>query len=376
MKQAPFRYGVLAEGPTFTNRAEETRRLVTNFENGINTILVSPRRWGKSSLVKHAAAKVTRRKVRFCFIDLFNIRTEEEFYEVLSREVLKASSARWQQLVKDAGTFFKQLVPKFNVSPDPSAEVSISMDWQEVKKQPSEILDLAEAICKSRNISLVICMDEFQNISFFDDAVGFQKKLRAHWQHHQHVSYCLYGSRRHMLLEFFTEPSMPFYKFGDLLFLEKIGEKHWVPFIKERFRSTGKKITETLALEITAAMENHPYFVQQLAQQVWLMTEESVSARIVAAARTALLQHHHFLFQREVDQLTTPQVNFLGAMIDGVEKFTASDTVKTYKLGTAGNVKRIRESLVNREIIDHEGGRLVFLDPLFKMWLAEVYFGS
>ena len=99
------------------------------------------------------------------------------------------------------------------------------LDWKEVKKGQDEILDLAENICKNKKIKVVVCIDEFQNIAFFDEPLAFQKKLRAHWQHHKQTSYCLYGSKRHLLMDIFSSQSMPFYKFGDVIFLEKIKEK-------------------------------------------------------------------------------------------------------------------------------------------------------
>jgi uncharacterized protein len=377
MQTAPFRYGTLAEGTEFTNRTEETKRLVNNFRSGINTILISPRRWGKSSLVKHAAQQVdTKSKICFCFIDLFNIRTESEFYEVLSREIIKSGNPKWKLWLKDAGKFFKQLMPVFNISADPNKDLTISLNWEEVKKHPSEILNLSEAICKARKIKMIVCMDEFQNISFYDDPLAFQKKLRSHWQHHKLVSYCLFGSRRHMLMEFFTQASMPFYKFGDIIFLEKISEKYWIPFIQKRFRDTGKQITGDIARSIAVAMENHPYFVQQLSQQAWFLTYKNCTADIVETAIQNLLQQHNFLFQREVDQLTTPQVNFLHAMLQNIDQFTSAENVRKYKLGTAGNVKRIREALENKELIDTTAGKPEFLDPLFRQWLQKLYFKS
>ena len=97
------------------------------------------------------------------------------------------------------------------------------------------------------------------------DSLDFQKKLRAHWQLHQHVTYCLYGSKRHMLMEVFSSPSMPFYKFGDIIFLEKIKENDWIEFITKRFNDTGKSIDIENAANIAKHCENHPYYVQQLA---------------------------------------------------------------------------------------------------------------
>src|SRR5690606_24732 len=170
---------------------------------------------------------------------------------------------------------------------------------EDVKKDPADILNLAEAICKERGIQIVVCIDEFQNISFYDDPLAFQKTLRSFWQHHRHVSYCLYGSKRHMLMEFFTDSSMPFYKFGDLFFLEKITTRYWIPFIQKRFADTGKQISSPLAEKIAMQMDNHSYYVQQLAQQAWLNSGKKCTESAIRTALETMVRHHHFLFQRE-----------------------------------------------------------------------------
>lgn len=100
----------------------------------------------------------------------------------------------------------------------------MGFDWDVVEQSPGEILDLPERLSKEKNIRFVICLDEFQNISFFDNPLGLQKKFRSRWQHHQLASYCLYGSKRHMMMEIFENSSRPFYKFGDVFFLEKIAD--------------------------------------------------------------------------------------------------------------------------------------------------------
>jgi hypothetical protein len=108
MQKAPFTFGTIARGEDFTDRIEESRRLVANFHNGVNTVLISPRRWGKSSLVRHAAQQtmLDRKDLFFCFIDLFNVRTEADFYHTLSREVIKCSSSKWQNTLTETGKFF------------------------------------------------------------------------------------------------------------------------------------------------------------------------------------------------------------------------------------------------------------------------------
>lgn len=47
-----FVYGMSVAGNNFTDRIEETKRIKADLEHGINVILISPRRMGKTSLVK------------------------------------------------------------------------------------------------------------------------------------------------------------------------------------------------------------------------------------------------------------------------------------------------------------------------------------
>lgn len=371
----PFVFGKVATGASFTNREKEQNQLFSNFSSGVNTIIISPRRWGKSSLVTVAANSFRRKNPNtiFCFLDLFNVRNEQEFYSYFTKEILRISFRKWEELIHSAKSFFKQIAPKFNIGIDPSSEFSVSLDWKEVKKSPEEILNLPETISKKKNIKIIVCIDEFQNISYFDDAVAFQKKLRASWQHHNIASYCIYGSKRHMMTALFEDKSMPFYKFGNVIFLEKISESYWVEFIVKNFKETGKLISENIAHTIAQKMENHPYFVQQLAHNVWEITKKLCTEKELNIAIDNLITQHTILFQREVDNLTNPQVNFLKALCDGVTKFSSTDTLRKYQLGTSGNVNRIKESLVKKEIIDINQNKIDFIDPLFKQWFIRIF---
>ena len=274
--ETPFVFGRIASARNFTDRIKETERLAFNFSSSVNTILISPRRWGKSSLVKYAAeiTQSSDKGIIFCFIDLNNVRTEEQFYNYFATSVLRSSSNKVKDLMDNVGTFLGRFIPNVTMSPGPDVEFKLGMDWKEVKKDPDDILNLAEKIASKKKIKFIICIDEFQNIAGFENPLDFQKKLRSHWQTHKSTSYCLYGSKRHMMMEVFTSPEMPFYKFGDILFLEKIAAEDWIPFIQKRFEETGKKIKSDEARLIAILADCHPYYVQQLAQQSWFRTEK------------------------------------------------------------------------------------------------------
>ncbi len=375
--EAPFIFGKIAESNHFINREKDVEKLKVNLLSGINTMLISPRRWGKSSLVNHAAGqlKSENKDIRFCFIDLFNVRSEIEFYEDFATQLIRVTSTKWEDWIKNSKKFFLNLIPRFTFGVDPLNDFKISFDWKELKKSQNEILNLPQRISTAKNIRVVVCIDEFQNITNFDQSLEFQKKLRSVWQKHQYVAYCLYGSKRHMLTDIFENKSMPFYKFGEVLFLKKIDEVHWIEYIVNQFITTKKAITEKLAARIAQLMENHPYFVQMLAKNVWQNTQTICDENIISATLDELLEQHSLMFQRELDNLTNKQVNFLKALAEGVTQFSAKDTLANYDFGAQSNITKIKTTLESREIIDLWGKQIEFIDPLFKLWFKKVYLG-
>ena len=114
MKDSPFIYGAIVSERSFTNRETETARLRSNLLNGINTMIISPRRWGKSSLVEKVIADINKKqkKTKTIIIDLFSVSGEEDFLETFAREIIKASASRWQEWMSSGKDFFKKLLPK------------------------------------------------------------------------------------------------------------------------------------------------------------------------------------------------------------------------------------------------------------------------
>ena len=372
----PFVYGKLPEEIDFTNRAKEIARLKNNFNSLVNTIIISPRRWGKTSLVKQASRLAVKesKNLKIVHLDIFNIRSEYEFYLLLANEVLKAASSGWNEMVKNTRHFLKQLIPQISFSPDMQSKVSFSIGWEELQKHPDDILNLAENVALKKDLNIIICIDEFQNIALFDQPDAFQRKLRSHWQTHQKTAYCLYGSKQHMLLDVFSNYAMPFYKFGDILFLEKIAAEEWVSFIQKRFQDTGKEISSSDAERIAVLAENHSYYVQQLAQQVWFRTEKRATDQIVENAFEDIINQLSLLFVNMTEVLTTRQLSLLEAILKQEKQLTAKATLANYNLGTSANVIQLKRRLIELDVIDEIQGKLEFLDPMYKHWLATRYF--
>ena len=378
MMETPFIFGKIATEKNFTDREKETADLVRNFTSLINTIIISPRRWGKSSLVNKAAKLAMNQdsRLRICYIDLFNVRDEEHFYSLLAQKVISATSTKWEEAVASAKSMFSHLVPKISIGSDPTNEVSIDFDWETVKQNPDEVLDFAEKIAQKKGLKIVICVDEFQNISEFTDADYLQKKLRSHWQRHQSVAYCLYGSKRHMMMEVFTNSSKPFYKFGNLMFLDKIDTHCLVEFFQRRFADTNKRINDDAANLIVQLVENHPYYAQQLAQQSWLRTKDVCRVEIVREAHAALVEQLSLLFVTITETLTTQQLNYLKALIAKEKAITSTDVMHRYKISSTTSIARSKAALIKNDILDNKAGEISFQDPIYAYWLKTEYFAK
>ena len=368
--EQPFIFGRSVTGQYFTDREQETTKLVNNFKYGVNTILISPRRYGKTSIVKRAIEKSRHEDLLIVFADIFSSRNPEEFCRIFADCLIKQTSSKIEEWVADAKRFLSGLAPRFNISPDPMGEISFSFGIKPSPPDIDYILDLPEKIAKEKNKRIVVCIDEFQQIGEYPDSLHFQKILRTHWQHHQLSSYCLFGSKKHMMNELFEKQSNPFYKFGDVINLKKINREHWVKYILNRFKDTGKKIQPQIAEELCRLTDDYSSYVQQLALLLWFNFDETRQLESLKKSFEELLDHSSVLFEQQTQNLSAYQMNFLKALIEGVENnFTKKEFLERYNLGTPGNLIRLKSSLIKKELIDVAEGRYFISDPVLKEWL-------
>ena len=124
----PFVFGVAASGENFTDRKKETQRLLLNFTHGINTILISPRRWGKTSLVKKVATLADTGNRRVVYLDIFSCRTEQDFYKMFATAILKQTSSRLDEWIENTKLFLTRISPKITMGTDPINDFSISFE--------------------------------------------------------------------------------------------------------------------------------------------------------------------------------------------------------------------------------------------------------
>ncbi len=375
MENKPFIFGVATSGDNFTDREKETGRLLSNFRHGVNTVLISPRRWGKTSLVQKAYHLAQSDKLKIIYMDIFSCRSEHDFYDTFASAVIKQTSSKAEEWLDNIKLFLSRVSPRISIGADPMTDFSISLEMNPKSIDIDEILQLPEKIARKKNCNIVICIDEFQQIAEFKDSKTFQKRLRSVWQLQKSVSYCLFGSKKHLMNELFEKKSLPFYKFGDSIYLKKIETKDWIDYVCNRFEATGKQISKDLAEKICKMVDNHSSYVQQLAWLVWIHTEIIATENDFLSACQDIIDQNTPLFEKQIESLTTYQMNFLRAIIDGVHsEFTTQEILHKYQLGSSANVSIIKRALVKKEIIEIEKHQVIIMDPVMAMWLKrELY---
>ena len=370
MENKPFVFGVAASGDNFTDRESETARLLTNFRSGVNTVLISPRRWGKTSLVRKVCRLAQTDELKIVYLDIFSCRSDADFYDAFASAVLKQTSTKVEEWMENIRQFLSRISPKISLGADPAADFSFSLELTPKREDIDEILQLPEKIAEKKGCRIVVCIDEFQQIGEFKDSKTFQKRLRSVWQLQKHVSYCLFGSKKHLMNELFECKSLPFYKFGDAIYLQKIATADWVGYIRSRFEATGKSIPAELAEEICRRVDNHSSYVQQLAWLVWTRTGKEATRQELEAAFQDIIDQNTPLFEKQTESLTSFQMNFLRAVIDGVHsEFTTQEVMRKYQLGSSANVSIIKRALIKKELIEIDKRKAVIPDPIMKVWL-------
>ena len=364
-----FIYGMSVEGKNFTDRELETKRLQLNFENGMNSILISPRRIGKTSLVKKVKSLTEGKDRIVVFMDIYKCRSEYEFYEKFASSVIQATSTKMDQMVRTAKEFIMSITPRITYSQDPGTEYTLSLGINPKMNTPEEILDLPERIAQKKGIQMVVCIDEFQQIGEMPDSLTIQKTIRSVWQHHRNVCYCLFGSKQHLMNNLFYSRKMPFYQFGDMFFLKKIPTEKWVPFITSRFKDAGKQISEKLAERICQTVDNYSFYVQQLAWNVLVVSDSIVTEQTFQEGLEATFAQVTPFFVELTANLTTYQLNLLRAICSGFhEDFGKKEVTSQYDLGSRSNLVKLKKALIEREIIEQTEDGLFISDPLFEHW--------
>ena len=369
----PFVYGELAEKDNFIDRIEDRKQLKTFLSNGISVMLISPRRWGKSSLVRQAMGELLseEKRIRVCYVDAFSVTSASEFLNAFASAVIEGTSSTIEKRFEDIKRFINVITPSITIKDDALNSFSMDLKMRPLEQSAQEILRLPETIAQAKDLHVIVCIDEFQQLATLPDWKSLEGKMRSEWQLQHNTTYCFYGSKRHMMMDIFGNANNPFYRFGQVLFLNKIEKSHWIPYIIEGFHKTGKSIAPEFASRICDTVKCHSWYVQQLSFFIWSDTVDEVTEDIFHRQLQLLIDTNAPMFISNSERLTAAQIGMLAAISNGESKLSSKAVVSRYNLGNMQTITRNKHRLQELDIIETQDDHFAFVDTVYELWFRQ-----
>lgn len=357
----PFKYGSVVDDPHFINRVNEIKKISTLIKSENHLILISPRRYGKTSLIKKVLNETTKRSI---YLDMQLIMSSEDFASQLLKRIYKIST------IEKVKGFIKsfRVVPSVSINPI-TGEADVSFRNEKGGTAPLEdVLNLLDKI-GNKNERIIVALDEFQDI--FRVGTGYDRILRSVMQHHKYVNYIFAGSSESMIRGIFEDTKSPFYHFGELMTLERIPEHEFVEFLNQEFKKISKSPT-LITKSILSVSESHPYYTQQLSSVIWrLISQGEYSDNIVEEAITELISNHDNDYERIWQGFNRTDMKILLGLSESEEEPMSNYFINTYVKGAKSTVYSSLQKLMNKGIVVKENSIYTIDDPFFKRWMLK-----
>jgi uncharacterized protein len=370
----PFVYGEVVPAAAFVNRVVELDRLARDLAAAQKVFLISPRRYGKSSLIRHALGALARRGALTVQVTVSSFSSYVAFLEGYAR-ALAAAEANWDR----AHRWLRDAISSTRVDVAADARIAFpnARTDRDISRLAEEVFTLPARLADARRRKVVVALDEFQAIGGFNGG-SVEHAMRAAIQHQREVGYIFAGSEP-TLMERMLTPKRPFYKAGPVLRLEKIPPGEFAAFIDDRFTRTGIKPEAGLGDAIVDLAANLPYDVQRLAHETWDEVHGRAKRRATLddlhAALTRLLAEQQMMFEAVWQRLTLAQRASLRAVVleEGRELLSA-DVRTRHRLGGPSTVQAALAALVREDLVTREAGSYAVVDSLLREWVARQTF--
>jgi uncharacterized protein len=369
----PFVFGEIIDEANFVDRARELDQLVRDLADGQKVFLLSPRRFGKSSLVAVAMLKLQKRHVHTVSLTVSSYSSYAQFLEKFAEKVLRAAGP-WERVKDWISRFGRQVKPDINYNLS-TGEVSVSIGkttgFDPTPIAP-DVFALPGELTKNAGIRMAICLDEFQQISEFDGA-SVENALRNQVQQQREVGYVFAGSQPSLMQEMLTS-KRPFHKAGPQMFLDKIPAEAWKEFITSQFRRRRRAIDEGAVSALLSTADLIPYDVQRIAHELWdyaeILDKRTLTASEVRTVIDNLVIGQSTYYELLWEQLPARQRATLQALAHrGPLELYSQKVREEFRLGAASSVQKALQSLDARDILDRYRGEYFFLDPLLPCWI-------
>ena len=360
MKTNPFKFGTVVDSPYFTDREDELSRIASFLKSENHLILISPRRVGKTSLLRKVVNESQRKNV---FLDMQLILSADDFASQLLKRIYRIYPV--QKLKSYLKSF--RLIPSVNINPV-TGETEISFKPGSKEFTPLEdVLNLVEKLGTAKK-KMIVVLDEFQEI--FRIGSGLDRFLRSVMQNHRHINYVFMGSSESMIREIFERKNSPFYRFGSLMTLGKISPDKFTLFLNEKFAViTGK--SKELSENILGITDSHPYYTQQLAFTVWeLLVRSGYASDMVKTAADDIVRSHDNDYERLWNSLNRTDMMVLTGMSVSDISPLSDEFSRLFGTGASSTIFSTLQRLARKGLLVKEKPGYKTDDPFFKRWIV------
>lgn len=371
----PFEFNKIACSDNFVGRNDELKRLSSNHILLSNTALIAPQGWGKTSLVRMSAELASRRDkdLRFCHVSLSNVRNEERFFELLVHGVLRSVSKTQDDVIANVKKYFVSTRPKVSFGEAGSLDFTVDFDWDDIRRHQDELLELPYMVAGDMDVKMVVCIDDFQNISLFADPDAFMDLISSVWSHFEKVAFCISGTSC-PVVDRFVKSSRMFARYGEVANLGPVASEGLVAMLRDRFADSGKYLDNEYAGLIVSLSEGNLFYMWRLASLSWLGTGVVCSEDVVLNARETLVDQMCLVFETMTASFTTQQLCYLHAVLAGETVISTAEVLHRHRITSATSASRSKAALLEKGIVSTVGGKIVFADPMYAYWLKSRYF--
>ena len=358
------------QGPEyFCDREAETETIISALNNGRNITLISPRRMGKTGLIKHVFHQLQAKdkNVSCFYLDIFSTQSLQEFVTMFGRSVLGKLDSFSQSTLKGLVSFFKSCRPVINVD-EVTGMPSVTLDF--VAERSGETLrEICEYLVVSKK-ECYIAIDEFQQILEYPEK-GIEGLLRSYVQFMPNVHFIFSGSKKHLMEAMFFSINRPFYQSTQKLFLGTIAPEAYRDFAIRWCNKGHKELPDALFQEIYQSMDGHTWYVQYLLNRLYALPYKKLDSDMLREMMTEILKENEYAFLTYYRMLTANQAQLLKAIAHKgtVAEINASSFIKQYNLKGASSVNTALKFLLEKELVLKEPEGYIVYDRFFAMWL-------
>lgn len=352
----------------FCDREQETQKLISALQNGRNITLISPRRMGKTGLIRHIFHQMEAQKQAKCYyVDLYKTDSLASLVKQLASVVLGSLDTTEAKIIKQVTTFFKSLRPLLSF--DSSTGVPTFM--VDVKPELAEH-SLAEifSYMEQSGQLCVIAMDEFQTIVDYGEK-NVEALLRSHVQHLTSVHFIFSGSQRHVLENMFASANRPFYQSTQILNLNEIQESSYYQFTSEKLEAHHQQMPTDVFNDLYQLLAGHTWYIQMVLNRLYESGHKQITKSLVNKVLNEIIDENEATFQTFMRLITPAQARLLKAVAkEGtVQQALGSSFISKYQLGATSTIRSAIQSLVEKELVlDCQGAYQVY-DRFFSLWL-------